>query len=182
MAERGIIIDACSIINFYASEFFDSILSSFETQCCIVTQVSEESLFIRTPPDSQSKFDYKPIALQDYVQLGKLKLVKLETETEKKVFIKLAQRLDDGEAATIALAIKREMKVVTDDKKAIQIFYEEASNIEILTTLDVMKFWYENSSVNDEDIKLALSNIRVYANYLPSRNHHLFQWWLSRLM
>ena len=182
MTERGIILDACSLINFYASEFFDSILSSFKNQCCIVDQVNDESLFIRNPTDLPSKYYYKPIELQDSIQLGKLKLIKLETENEKKVFIKLAQRLDDGEAATIALAIEREMKVVTDDKKAIQIFCEEVPNIEILTTLDVIKFWYESSSINDEDVKLALSNIRVYANYLPTRNHQLFQWWSSRLM
>jgi len=182
VTERGIILDACSLINFYASEFFDSILSSFKNQCCIVDQVNDESLFIRNPTDLPSKYYYKPIELQDSIQLGKLKLIKLETETEKKVFIKLAQRLDDGEAATIALAIEREMKVVTDDKKAIQTLKEEAPSVEILTTLDIIKIWCESARINRDDVKLALGNIRICANYQPSKNHDLFQWWESQVV
>jgi len=41
VSERWVIFDACSLINFYASGFFESILSSFKTQSCIVEQVKE---------------------------------------------------------------------------------------------------------------------------------------------
>lgn len=182
MSGKWVILDACALINFYASGFFESILSSFRTQSCIVEQVNEESLFVKKPTDIPLQYDYVPIVLQGYTQRGTLRLVRLETEIEKNFFIKLAKRLDDGEAATIALAIEREMKVVTDDKKAIQILDNEAPNIEILTTLDVMKTWCENTSINKHDIKLALEDIRILANYQPSKNHHLFQWWRSQLI
>jgi len=182
VSERWVIFDACSLINFYASGFFESILSSFKTQSCIVEQVKKESLFVRKPSDLQSMYDYDPIILERYTQSGQLKLVKLETEIEKDLFIKLAKRLDDGEAATIALAVTREMDVVTDDKKAIQTLNEEAPNIETLTTLDIMKDWCENTLMRKEDIKLALENICICANYEPRKNHHLFQWWTSQLI
>ena len=181
MSERWVIFDACSLINFYASGFFESILSSFKTQSCIVEQVKKESLFVRKPTGSPSKYNYEPIDLDSHIQSDQLKLVKLETEIEMSIFVRLAERLDDGEAATIALAIEREMDIVTDDKKAIQILKDEEPNIESLTTLDVLKTWSESSSMNKEYIKLALENIRICANYQPNKNHHLFQWWESQL-
>lgn len=181
MAGRRVIFDACSLINFYASGFFEPILRSFKTQTCLVEQVNKESLYIRKPTDHPQKYDYEPILLDPYTRNEQLKLVKLETELEKKLFIKLAERLDDGEAATFALAIEREMVVVTDDKKAIQVLKEVAPNIEILTTPDIIKAWGESTKMKKEDIKLALENIRVGANYQPSQSHDLFHWWKSQI-
>ncbi len=116
-----------------------------------------------------------------YIQSGQLKLVNLENEIEMGLFVRFAKGLDDGEAATIALAIEREMDVVTDDKKAIQTLREEAPSVEILTTLDIIKGWCESAGINRDDVKLALENIRICANYQPSKNHDLFQWWESQV-
>lgn len=181
MSERWVIFDACCLINFYASGFFESILSSFKTQSCIVEQVKGESLFVRKPTGSPLKYEYEPIELVSYIRNDQLKLINLETEIEMELFVRLAERLDDGEAATIALAIEREMDVVTDDKKAIQILKEEAPNIEIQTTLDIIKTWWQSTSRDKEDIQLAIENIRICANYQPSKSHHLFQWLKSQL-
>jgi len=182
VTERRVIFDACCLINVYASGFFQSILGSFKIQSCLVEQVNEESLFIRKPTGSSSKYEYEPIELDSYIQNDQLKLVKLETEIEMALFVRLAERLDDGEAATIALAIERKMDVVTDDKKAIQTLKEEASSVEILTTLDIIKIWCESARINRDDVKLALGNIRICANYQPSKNHDLFQWWESQVV
>ena len=177
VAKGWVILDSCSLINFYASGFFKAILSCVETQICVVQQVSEESLFVRKPIEPQQKFGYEPIILDAYYAKDQLKLLELETEREKSLFVELARLLDDGEAATLALAIERKMIVVTDDRKAIRILQEEAPRITIWTTLDVIKTWQEINSVTNEDVRTALENIRVCANYQPSLNHRLFSWW-----
>ncbi len=181
VTERWVIFDACCLINFYASGFFQSILSSFKTQSCLVEQVNEESLFIRKPTGSPPKYEYEPIELDSYIQNDRLKLVKLETEIEMGLFVRLAEHLDDGEAATIAVAIEREMDVVTDDKKAIQILKGEAPNIKIQTTLDIIKTWWQSTSRDKEDIRLVIENIQICASYQPNKNHHLFRWLKSQL-
>ena len=114
MPEPTAIIDACCLINFYASTFLESILKTLPLKFYIVEHVKNESLYIRKPDESERGFDYEPINLDQYYKSNLLKVVSLETESEKNLFINLADQLDDGEAATFAIAINRKMQVITD--------------------------------------------------------------------
>ena len=181
MPESTAIIDACSLINFYATTFLESILKHLSLNFYIVEQVKNESLYIRRPDESERGFDYEAIVLDPYFKSNLLKVVSLETDNEKKLFINLADQLDDGEAATLAIAISREMQVITDDKKAIRILRQDFPAIHYLTTLDIMKDWSKRDFIEFQEIKKALHNILIYANYLPPQKHHLFNWWKSIL-
>lgn len=181
MPEHLEIIDACALLNLYASGFLESILKSRPMPCCVVEQVKQESLFIRKPSDSAASYDREPVRLEPFFQSGLLKLVKLENEAEQNMFINLAAQIDDGEAATIAVAIARSMQVVTDDKKAIRVLKQEAPTLVCLSTLEVVKGWSEVLAINPAELKMALENILKHANYLPSKKHHLFAWWQSAL-
>ncbi len=181
MPEVAAIIDACSLINFYASAFFESILRDLLFQFYIVEQVKNESLYIRKPDDSDRGFDYEPTMLDRYLNSDLLKVVKLETDDEKVLFLNLADQLDDGEAATLAIAINRNMTVITDDKKAIRILRRDFPTIDYSTTLDIVKEWSERILIGNIDLKKVLNNILIHANYLQSGKHHLFSWWKSIL-
>ena len=181
MAQFLEIIDACAVLNLHASGFFESILRSRPDSCCVVEQVKNESLFIRKPSDSITGYEYEPITLDQYFQNDLLKLVKLENNTEQELFVNLAATVDDGEAATIAVAISHNMRVVTDDKKAVRVIKQEAPRLVCLSTLDVVKAWSEARAIEPSQIKTALENIIVHANYVPNSKHHLFEWWQARL-
>jgi len=179
MTSHSEIFDACTLINLYASNFMDEIISSRQARCCVVEQASRESLFIRRSSDTGTSFDKEPVVLAPYFNSGALQSVKLETADEQNLFVNLALQIDDGEAATIAIAISRQMQVITDDKKAIRILKQEAPGIVCLSTLEVIKAWSETLSIQSEQIKAALSNILKYANYRPGKGHPLFAWWQS---
>jgi predicted nucleic acid-binding protein len=181
MPEPTAIIDACCLINFYASTFLDSILKNLPLNFYVVEQVKYESLYIRKPDESERGFDYEPISLDQYFKSNLLKVISLETEGEKNLFINLADQLDDGEAATLAIAISRKMRVITDDKKAIRILRQDFPAIHYLTTLDIIKEWSDKNFIEIEELKKALTNILIRANYLPPKKHHLFNWWKSIL-
>ncbi|HEX9971564.1 MAG TPA: hypothetical protein VGD14_05800 [bacterium] len=181
MSEPTAIIDACSLINFYASTFLESILKNMPLNFYIVEQVKNESLYIRTPAESERGFDYEPINLDQHFKSDLLKVVSLEADSEKSLFINLADQLDDGEAATLALAISRKMQVITDDKKAIRIIIQDFPAIHYLTTLDIIKEWSKRNLIETKELKKALHNILIHANYLPPKKHHLFNWWKSIL-
>jgi predicted nucleic acid-binding protein len=119
--------------------------------------------------------------LDPYFQSGLLKLVKLENETEQNLFVNLAAQIDDGEAATIAVAIRRGMQVVTDDKKAIRVLKQEAPALIQLTTVEIIKTWSEKEKVEPGVVKSALENVIKRANYFPSKKHPLFEWWRAML-
>ena len=179
MTSHAEIFDACALINLYASNFMDAIIASRQKPCYVVEQASRESLFIRRPSDTGTNFDKEPVVLTPYFNSSALQAVKLETEDEQNSFVNLALQIDDGEAATIAVAISRQMHVITDDKKAIRILKQEAPGIVCFSTLEVVKVWGERSGIQPEQIKRALSNILKYANYRPGKGHPLFVWWQS---
>lgn len=181
MTSHSEIFDACALINLYASSFMGEIISSRQARCCVVEQASQESLFIRRPSDVGASFDKEPVELAPYFNSGALQSVKLKTEAEKNSFVNLALQIDDGEAATIAIAISRQMKVITDDKKAVRILKQEAPSIACLSTLEVIKAWSDTLAIQPEQIKTALSNILKYANYRPGKGHPLFAWWQNMM-
>jgi len=177
MPDSLAIIDACSLINLYASNYFESILKCQSKQFLIVEQVKNESFYIRKTSESVEDDNKEPIVLDPYVQSGVLQMVKLESQTEKTLFINLASQIDDGEAATFAVAIERKMEIITDDRKAIRLLKREAPTIVCFTTLDIIKSWTENSSIQLKEIKSVLNNILLRARYRPHKNHHLINWW-----
>lgn len=177
MPDNFEILDACSLLNLYASQYLESILKSRVKQFYIVEQVRQESLYIRKPAETTPGFDYEQVNLDPYFQSGLIKLVSLDTEDEISFFVELAASLDDGEAATIAIAIKRQMMFVTDDRKAARIFNQQNPPTGSLSTLEIVKEWHEQKKNDPKLTQTALQNILQGANYKPSQTHHLFDWW-----
>jgi len=177
MPDQNTIIDACSLINLYASGAFEAILKNLPEKFFVVEQVQAESLFVKKLDEATGGFVREAIDLSELFQSGLLNLVKLESDEEKMLFIQLAAALDDGEAATLAIALNRQMSFVTDDQKAIRIFHQQDASIAHLTTLDLLKEWMETQNIAVPDSKMILKNILHFANYRPGRQHHLFGWW-----
>jgi len=169
-----IIIDACALINFYASGKFDSILQKQPAQAYIVEEVKSESLFIKNFAKSG---EYQPILLDHFLNTGLIKLVKLKTSAEKHLFVNLACQIDDGEAATLAIASSRKMQIITDDRKAIRVLKQEVPKVKQCSSLAIIKHWCESQSVSKKEIKKALKNIHECARYQPHHGHQLYDWW-----
>lgn len=177
MPDTSEILDACSLLNLYASQYLEPILKSRAGQFYIVEQVRQESLYIRKPAETSPGFEYEQVKLDPYFLSGLIKLVSLDTEDEISFFVELAANLDDGEAATIAIAIKRQMTFVTDDRKAMRIFKQQNPPTGSLSTLEIIKEWHEQEKNDPKLTKTVLQNILQYANYKPAKNHYLFEWW-----
>jgi hypothetical protein len=135
LPKRYEILDACSLLNLYASQNIESILSSRGSQCCVVDLVQKDSLYIKKPSKETPGFEYEPVLLNPHIECGLIQILSLDTDAEKQLFVEIAANLDDGEAATIALAVLRNMNFVTDDRKAIRVFNEEYPEYLCLTTL-----------------------------------------------
>lgn len=54
---------------------------------------------------------------------------------------------------------------------------KEASHIQILSTLEIIKHWSEKASLNSSELRDVLNTIRLKGRYLPSRNDPLRSWW-----
>ena len=171
-----IILDACCVLNLYASSQLSNILAAFSTRFVMVSVVFEDEL-LSLPPLASDK-EGTAVDLESVIDEGLLSIVAFESEAELETFVNIAATLgDDGESATIALAIHRKWTVATDDKKALSYLAQHAANIQTVTTPDLIKHWVEFSKPAPEILREALRSIRINGHYEPSRRHPLYEWW-----
>jgi len=115
--------------------------------------------------------------LQPIIDRGLLRVVTPETEAENITFVNFAATLDDGEAITRAIALHRNWAIGTDDRKAISFFTQNMSHLQVISTLELIKYWVDTANPPLETICLALQKVRVRARYEPNLKHKLYLWW-----
>jgi hypothetical protein len=97
---------------------------------------------------------------------------------EKITFVNFAAHgMDDGEAATSAIALHRNWAVATDDRRCRSLLSQKASHLQLLSTPEFIKHWVENASPDLQLVRSTLQNIEARANYLVGRREPLYKWW-----
>ena len=173
-----IILDACCIINLYASGQMGDILKSISKSVAVAAYVrDEEALRIFGGQAGNETEEYERIDLQPIIDRGLLRVVTPETEAENITFVNFAATLDDGEAITGAIALHRNWAIGTDDRKAISFFTQNMSHLQVISTLELIKYWVDTANPPLETICLALQKVRVRARYEPNLKHKLYLWW-----
>lgn len=175
-AHECIILDACCIINLYASNRIEEILSVIPKSVCVAAYVKNEEVLRTYDISSNTAED---IDLQSLIDRDILRLVDLDLETEAEARVNLAAVLDDGEAVTGAIALHRNWAIATDDKAVIKVFAREASHLQIITGPELVKYWVDMTQPSSETINMCLHNITIGASYRPGAKHPLYEWWQS---
>lgn len=170
------IIDACSLINLYASGRVMDVLQAFSGEFYVPKQVREETLSIRkVDEDDPTRLVPEPIDLDGVISHGLLKECVVEGEDEAETFLQYAVDLDDGEAACLAIAKVRGWSVATDDKKAIRLAGKEG--ITVVTTPELLMIWVEADQPTMDELRLALHNIELFARFRLGPSSPSYQWW-----
>jgi hypothetical protein len=136
-----------------------------------------EVLSVYSDPIDNVQVNSELIDLQPFIDEKLLILVDIETEAEANTYINFAERLDDGEAITGAIAINRNWAIATDDSASVRLFQRHAPHIALISTLDLVKYWVDTDGPNEDVIRETLLNIRVRGRYEPHRSHPLCGWW-----
>lgn len=173
MSER--IIDACCLINLYASGKEGSII-----QACgefwVSTQVQDEALRIRrVDEDDPTRLVSQEIDLGDAIVAGHIQTCQLEGRDEVDTFVRFAMQLDDGEASCLAIAESRGWTVATDDRKARRIASE--NGISLISTPELIQRWVDATSPSDTAVTELLQKIELFARFRPRRADPLHEWW-----
>lgn len=170
-----LLLDACSLINLYATRRIAAILASYPEQFGVVDIVRQEAGYVFRGGDGPDATEREPIDLGPLEESSLLATLTAESEDELLTYIDLALEMDDGEAMTGAIAIHRGHTVVTDDRKALRVL--TARGVACETTLDLIKGWAEEISASRSELQAVLIDIRQRARYLPHRTHPLRTWW-----
>ncbi|MDY6804531.1 MAG: hypothetical protein SXA11_12090 [Cyanobacteriota bacterium] len=167
-----VILDACCILNFSASGNLLGILEAIPARVAVSLVVKRDELKTLPGPEKE---------LEAAIALKSLVVVDFESEEEEATYINYAVALDDGESATGAIAFHRGWAIGTDDKRAKSFFSRDAPDIQIISTLEMVKHWSETAEIDPPALRDVLRAIRVQGRYMPRQNHPLRDWWETRI-
>ncbi len=171
-----ITLDACCVLNLCASGNFISILKAIPAQVTVTEVVKQQEL--KTLQNLKVEDNDGAIQLEAAIQQGLLLVVDFDSESEQQTFINYVFEMgDDGESATFAIASHRRWAVATDDKKAISFFTKEEPNLQIFSSLEIIKHWSDVTKPSSRELRKTLCAVQVKARYMPSQKHPLFYWW-----
>lgn len=177
----AVILDACGVVNLYASGQFAPILAALANDWYLPAAVERESKTYRQPdPADLGELIVVPVDLLPAINAGILTRCDCESEEETELYLELAAQIrDDGESMGLAIAKCRGWSVLTDDKKARRIGKE--LGVSVVATTEVMKRWSEITKPSESELSVVLEAIERFANYRPARGAEYFDWWLAAI-
>lgn len=170
-----LLLDACIAINLLATEHTEDIAEVLDFNFLMVKQAATECEELRVVADKmavrrrESALDTPPFA--EVLTLA---------ETEIDAYVQLARDIDDGEAATIAIARSRSLAMATDDRKARRV----AVNMGLITptgTTTILRQYAELANLTPQGIAELLNDVRNDASYIPRRTDENFHWWQQNI-
>lgn len=171
---RGLtLLDACVVINLYATRRMEEIVRSVPTVVGIVDAVRREAGYVRRGGAGEDADDREAIDLAPMFTAGALVAIS-PTEPELETFLELTLQLDDGEAMTAAVALARQAVVATDERKAISIL---EGRVGIRSSLELVRTWVDARGLAEDDVRTVLTDLRQRGHYVPSERHPLRPWW-----
>ncbi len=169
-----LLLDACTLINLFASRLEREILSAQDRPAGVVAVVRAETAYVFKGGVGDDAHDRESIDLEPLIAANLLHSI-TPTAAELDDFIDLTLRFrGDGEAMTIAVALARGWTIVTDDRKAIRLI---ADRIPVRSSLELVRSWSTTANIAPESMRAVLHDIRIRGKYIPGIGHPLKPWW-----
>jgi len=169
---RQLILDACVAINLAATDHLEGIADTLQITFLMVAQAAAEVGYLRDIADGEqvlTAIDLTTAASET------LAIVELQP-AEVALYLELATLVDDGEAATIAVAIRRSLELATDDRRARRLC-QERRLAEPLRTIALLHAYAHTAGLTDNQIRDVLARVRDRASFQPARSDPDIKWW-----
>lgn len=167
-----LLLDACVAINLAATDRLEQIAQTIGVTFTLARQAAAEVGHIRDM--TEGEITLTPIGLSQYGD-ATLEIVDL-AQPEYSLYVDLTRTIDDGEAATIAIAVRRSLPLATDDRKARRVC-AELHLPEPKRTLGILHSYADAASLSQPQIREILVRIRDRASFQPPRNDPNQKWW-----
>jgi predicted nucleic acid-binding protein len=167
---RPWVLDGCAIINLAAALPIGQLHSLMRRRVFAVRQAAVEVLYLHDVIDGAR--------VRQPVDLAGLEIDDLRS-SELADFVAFARGVDDGEAATLAVAKGRSFVAVTDDLAARKAVGRTAPSLEVIGTAAAMRHFAETNGVTKEDAGNRLLAIEQRARFAPRADDPDRSWWRS---
>jgi len=168
-----VFLDACCVLNLYATSRMGEILSGLSERFAVAEAVLHEAMYVRKP----ESLEWQAVDLTDLIATGLLDTMQPDTEREQELFVSFADPLGDGEAMTCALAVSRGGAVATDDRKAVRILGSLSPSVQVMTTPFLLERWASQQKLSHQEIRKALQDVERRASFRPRASDPLSAWW-----
>jgi predicted nucleic acid-binding protein len=172
-AQSQLLLYACVTINLVAAGPVHQIARSVGRSCLITRQAANEVGHLRETTDGETRVT--PVDLTDHVLTGAFEIIDL-APGEIPLFVELASLVDDGEASTFAVAIKRGMPLATDDRKARRLCAERGLDLPI-GTVTLIRRYCEAQALDHAHVSDLLQRISSRASFQAPRGDPDLKWW-----
>ena len=180
-----IIMDACCVINLYASGQIRAILSAIPKSVAVTAYVRKrEARHIYSGPlgkkdisSPKEKIDLQPL-IDDQV----IVIVAPNSDDERDDAVDFGRFIHTGEAYTGAIAKSRNWAIASDDSEAIAFFSKNLKHNQVISTLALIKHWEDTTQPPAIMMHQVLKDIQIKASYTPRPSHPFHAWWLSRII
>lgn len=163
-----LLLDACACINLAAVIDLGDAQRHFRRPIVMIAQAASEAMCLHDLVDGRSvRTPINPNALH----LDALR------PPELALYIRLARRLDDGEAATLAAAWHRGWSVATDDRVARRAGAGLDPPIDLVGSASLLRAYAEFNSLGTADLVRFLRTVERRASFVPPRDDIDFEWW-----
>jgi predicted nucleic acid-binding protein len=167
-----LLLDACIVINLAATNRLHPVAQALGYTFTLVQQAAAEVGYLRDTTDGDVVLT--PIDLTRY-DSESLEVISL-TPAEYPRYVELAREVDDGEAATIAIAAERAIPLATDDRKARRVC-AELQPPEPMRTLRILHAYADATHLPHAELRDLLIKIRDRASFQPPRSDPDRKWW-----
>ncbi len=172
MPNPPLLLDACVTISLVAASVHQ-IARSVGRSCLITRQAANEVGHLRDTTDGETRVT--PVNLTDHVQTGAFEIIDLAPD-EIPLFVELASLVDDGEASTIAVAIKRGIPLATEDRKARRLCAERGLDLPT-GTVTLIRRYCEAQALDHAHVSDLLQRISSRASFQAPRGDPDLKWW-----
>ena len=176
IADRPTVLDTYVLINLLATSRAAEIVRAIAPSRMVCSAVSEESLYLR-PLEAEGQPE--PVDLQTLIDAGVFTPCQIEGVAEEDLYVTYALELDDGEAMSLAIAQSRRLVLATDERKARRIARENAPELPIISTVEIIRAWAEGKE--RRDVSAAVRSILARARFRPPDSDLLAIWWTEML-
>lgn len=187
-----VLLDACCLINLFATGRTEEILEPLPYRVSVARYVLEQEVLEigaeggeEGSPAEEGRVSLHPL-LAELVERGIMERLDVETEEEEAELVRFAAELDDGEAHTCALALVRGARVATDDRKAIRVVRSvwrwRGHEMEpVLRTSDLVFSWAQARGIGDAVLVRSVRAVARRASFFPPKDDPHFERWMELL-
>jgi predicted nucleic acid-binding protein len=169
--EQVIVLDACVVINLWASRRFDEVLAVSCFRAVIAVQAAAEAVWIE---DEAGRREQIPI--DDLAASGRIEIW-TPIDDELEILLELAASLGDGEAGSLAVAHGRRLPVATDDRPARRAARGLSPQVTLRSTSQLMRAWATERSPTE--VAEVLGRIEIGARFQPPPRDPNAPWWTT---